>query len=105
MSDEKKGQRMSGRALQIAARLMETPGSGALLYRVASKQLGLAALRAIDIPEHVPPYRPTHLGRGEGRPIVGAHGETAGEAAGDTEDAGAAGSKRPASPDVEGGVR
>jgi hypothetical protein len=70
MSEEKKGQRMAGTALQVAARLMETPGSGALLYRMATKQLGIEALSHVDIPADVPPYRPIHLGGRPARPIV-----------------------------------
>lgn len=69
MSEQKKRQRMAGVALQIAARLMETPGPGSVLYRVATRQLGLSSIHEIDIPGHTPPYRPIHLG-GARRPIV-----------------------------------
>lgn len=75
MSEETKGQRMAGMALQVAARLMETPGSGALLYRMATKQLGIEALARVDIPAGVPPYRPIHLGGRPARPIVLREGE------------------------------
>lgn len=79
MSEEKKGQRMAGMALQVAARLMETPGSGAVLYRMATKQLGIEALQHVDIPAGVPPYRPIHLGGRPARPIVLREGEQVGE--------------------------
>jgi hypothetical protein len=69
MSAEKKRQRMAGLTLQVAARLMETPGSGSVLYRVATRQLGLTSIHQVDIPEHTPPYRPIHLA-GAPRPIV-----------------------------------
>ena len=73
MSAEKR--RMTGLGLQVTARLMETPGSGALIYRMATKQLGLADIHEVDIPETVPPYRPTHLAGASPRAVVLAHDE------------------------------
>ncbi len=70
MSEQKKRQRMTGFALQIAARLMETPGPGSVLYRMATRQVGLSAIHDVDIPEHTPPYRPVHLGGAAPRPLM-----------------------------------
>lgn len=64
MTDEletKKPPRLTGGALRLAARLLETPGVGAPLYRLASKQLGIEVLRAAEIPADAPLFRFTHL--------------------------------------------
>jgi hypothetical protein len=61
-SSEKKSRRMSGLALRAAARIAETPGPGRLLYRLAVRDLGLAALQEMSIPPEVVPWRPLHLG-------------------------------------------
>lgn len=65
--DDKKGVRMAGMPLRLAARLVETPGSGAMVYRVAVKQLGLDRLHAFDVPSTVVPFRFRHLGGRGGR--------------------------------------
>ena len=67
--DEKpqKSKRLAGTGLRLAAKLMETPGLGALLYRVAAQQLGLDRLRTAQVPGHAPLYIPLHRRRdGEG---------------------------------------
>jgi len=60
--DETKKRRMSGLALRAAARLMESRGTGAVLYPLAIRQLGLLKLREATIPSEIVPYRPLHLG-------------------------------------------
>lgn len=65
MNDEsgsKKPPRLAGGTLRLAARLLETPGVNTPLYRLATKQLGIDALRAVDIPADAPLFRFTHLG-------------------------------------------
>ncbi len=53
--------RLAGRALRLVTNLIETPGTGGLLYGVVSRQLGLDQLQAAKIPPEVPPYTPLHL--------------------------------------------
>ena len=61
-SNSKKGLRMAGTPLRVAARLFESPASGPLLFKVGIKQLGVEQLREIDLPVEAAPYRPWHLG-------------------------------------------
>lgn len=61
----KKQMRMAGNALRVAARLMETPGTGKALFKVASKQLGVDQLHSAQIPPETPMYRHLHLNGSE----------------------------------------
>jgi|GEM_PF-6208111 hypothetical protein len=58
---DKKAKRMAGNALRAAARLMESPLTGGLLFRVANEELGLSEIGEISISEKTPPYVARHL--------------------------------------------
>ncbi|MCB9555117.1 MAG: hypothetical protein H6707_03360 [Deltaproteobacteria bacterium] len=64
MSDsaKKSPPRLVGARLRLMARLVEAPGTGPLLFRLACKQLGVDVLKELNIACETAPFSHRHLG-------------------------------------------